>query len=451
MAQQPPGPPPLAVPMPVLQGQPMPAIIDTRRHLQVISASDGIAQRFKDKVPQKLECIAHWLRSIRASFKRIGYGVHWLDRVQVDGPGQPAQIVSVTVPMTVVFDFPNPASVRQRVVLPGGRIVFLPVPQDVLNEISSQIYNFVLPLIERQNRKLYEGVSEDDGWTLVARIKSTEAELGNYLDLLENKRDDLKCSSFNDYPAFKAAVLQLKLDWQLAIDSSLIDADEDWPLSKVKRFVADHLVPLLGDGIAEWVEKPANRLKTLEETFEEADAIYKAKVRRFKNKRKHASAQLAAIAAGPDPVGDVDDMTDALSAEELQLYTRAAQGSSSRPAQRARQASSTDSDRPPSWLQPMMTAMAATFAQALSHSQQSWRQAPRGDDERGRGRGEATHRGGKGGRGGRGGRRGGRRHRPLPPQQHLHDFDDHFGDEALDDFNARGDDFGLHDARAADE
>ena len=163
------------------------------------------------------------------------------------------------------------------------------------------------------------------------------------------------------------------------------------------------------------------------------------------------SAQLAAIAAGPDPVGDVDDMADALSAEELQLYTRAAQGSSSRPAQRAQQASSTDSDRPPSWLQPMMTAMAATFAQALSHSQQSWRQAPRGDDERGRGRGAAAHRGGRGGRGRGGGRRGRRRHRPLPPQQHLHDFDDHFGDDALDDFNARGDDFGLHDARAADE
>ena len=202
-------------------------------------------------------------------------------------------------------------------------------------------------MIERQNRKLYEGVVEDDGWTLTARIKSTEAELGNYLDLLENKRDDLKCSSFNDYPGFKSAVLQLKLDWQIAIDSSLIDADEDWPLSKVKRFVADHLVPLLGDGIAEWVEKPANRLKSLEQTFEEADAIYKAKVRRLKNKRKHASAQLAAIAADPDPAEGVEDMTDALSAEELQLYTRvAAQGVSPRPARRARQASF--EDRPPS-------------------------------------------------------------------------------------------------------
>ena len=86
MAQPPPGPPPLAVPMPVLQGQPMPSIIDTRRHLQVITGPDGIAQRFKDKVPHNIEGITHWLRGVRASLKRTRSGVHWLDRVQIDGP-----------------------------------------------------------------------------------------------------------------------------------------------------------------------------------------------------------------------------------------------------------------------------------------------------------------------------------------------------------------------------
>ena len=139
----------------------------------------------------------------------------------------------------------------------------------------------------------------------------------------------------------------------------------------------------------------------------------------------------------------IDDMSDALSAEELQLYTRAAQGVSPRPAQRARQASFRDSDRPPSWLQPMMTAMAVTFAQALSQSQQSGRQSPRG-------RGASAYRGGKGGRGGRGGRRV-RRHRPLPPQQHLHDFDSHFGDEAYGDSNEYDDISGFGDAQTASE
>ena len=78
-------------------------------------------------------------------------------------------------------------------------------------------------------------------WALLARIKSTEAELGSYLDLLETKRGDLACASLNEYPSFKAAVAHLRMDWQSAIDNSLIDADEDWPLSKVKQFVADRL------------------------------------------------------------------------------------------------------------------------------------------------------------------------------------------------------------------
>ena len=90
-----------------------------------------------------------------------------------------------------------------------------------------------------------------------------------------------------------------------------------------------------------------------------------------------------------------------------------------------------------------MTAMAVTFAQALSQSQQSGRQSPRG-------RGASVYRGGKGGRGGRGGRRV-RRYRPPPPQQHLHNFDDHFGDEAFDDSNVHDDSFGFDDAHAADE
>ena len=114
---------------------------------------------------------------------------------------------------------------------------------------------------------MYEGVPEDDGWALLARIKSTEAELGSYLDLLESKRDDLACGSLNEYPSFKAAVTQLRMDWQSAIDNSLIDADEDWPLSKVKQFVADRLSPLLGDSIVEWIENTAHRTKSLDDFF----------------------------------------------------------------------------------------------------------------------------------------------------------------------------------------
>ena len=64
MAQHPQIPTPIAIPLPVLQGQPVPDVIDTRCHLQLITGADGIALRFKDRVPGKLEAIAHWIRSL---------------------------------------------------------------------------------------------------------------------------------------------------------------------------------------------------------------------------------------------------------------------------------------------------------------------------------------------------------------------------------------------------
>ena len=318
--------------------------------------------------------------------------------------------------MTVVFDYPDRATVRHTVQLTNGQIIEMTPPNDVLDEISSHVYNLIVPLIKRENRKLYEGVPEDDGWALLARIKSTEAELGSYLDLLESKRDDLACGSLNEYPSFKAAVTQLRMDWQSAIDNSLIDADEDWPLSKVKQFVADRLSPLLGDSIGEWVENTAHRTKSLDDFFVVTDAVYKAKVRRLRRRRQNASVQLAALASPQDD--------DGLAAADQQLYARAEQGSSSRPAKRVKFANVEDHrDRPPSWLQPMMTAMAATFAQALAQQQQSWNHAPRTRGDRGdRGRGRGNRRG-RGGRGGGYSGRGGGYDRSRHSQQYLQDSD----------------------------
>ena len=389
--------PPLAHPMPILQGQPLPLIVDHRRHLEIITSSDGIAQRFRDKVPSKLEAISHWIKSVRASMKRTKAGVHWLDQVVVV-QGQPAQTISHTVPMTVVFDFPVKTEVLVNVRLQNGNTVRIAPPADVLDLISSQVYNFVLPLISREDRKLYDGVPEDDGWALLARIKSTEAELGSYLEMLENKRDNLSCTSLRDYPSFRAAVLQLKLDWQSAIDGSLIDVDEDWPMSKVKQLIADRLSPLFGESIGEWVSDVSNRTRTIEQTFEKADAIYKNKMRMLKNKRKFASAQLVHVADAKEEDSD---------AEALQMYPATTHDRDPRRRAPVRQRQSRREDQPPSWLAPMMTAMAATIAQAITSAQHApayspgGARAPRNRAAGGRGgrlgRGKGFHGRGRGG------------------------------------------------------
>ena len=80
MAQQPQIPAPIEITLPVLQGQSVPDVIDTRRHLQLITGADGIALRLKDKVPGKLEAIAHWTRSLRSSLKTAKSGVSTLAR-----------------------------------------------------------------------------------------------------------------------------------------------------------------------------------------------------------------------------------------------------------------------------------------------------------------------------------------------------------------------------------
>ena len=395
--------PPLAHPMPILQGQPVPLVVDNRRHLEIITSTDGIAQRFKDKVPSKIEAIGHWIKAIRASMKRTKAGVHWLDQVVII-QGQPAQVISHTVPMTVVFDFPSRADVRQNVKLLNGNHVQMIPPADVMDLISSQVYNFILPLIDREDRKLHEGVPEDDAWALIARIKSAEAELGTYLELLEARRDDLTCTSLRDYPTFRASVLQLKMDWQSAIDGSLVDADEDWPNSKVKQFISDELASLLGDSLGDWTADVNNRTKTIAQTFERADAIYKTKMRRLKgNKRKLTTAQLASITAMP-PVYDPasEEVAGDLSAEEMQMYSAVKSSRSGTSTSASRSRYNRRDDQPPSWLAPMMATMATTIAQAIvsaqSSSSQSHNDMRRPSYSRGRGRG----RGGRGRGRGRG-------------------------------------------------
>ena len=395
--------PPLAHPMPILQGQPVPLVVDNRRHLEIITSTDGIAQRFKDKVPSKIEAIGHWIKAIRASMKRTKAGVHWLDQVVIV-QGQPAQVISHTVPMTVVFDFPSRADVRQNVKLLNGNHVQMIPPADVMDLISSQVYNFILPLIDREDRKLHEGVPEDDAWALIARIKSAEAELGTYLELLEARRDDLTCTSLRDYPTFRASVLQLKMDWQSAIDSSLVDADEDWPNSKVKQFISDELASLLGDSLGDWTADVNNRTKTIGQTFERADAIYKTKMRRLKgNKRKLTTAQLASITAMP-PVYDPasEEVAGDLSADEMQMYSAVKSSRSGTSTSASRSRYNRRDDQPPSWLAPMMATMATTIAQAIvstqSSSSQSHNDMRRPSYSRGRGRG----RGGRGRGRGRG-------------------------------------------------
>ena len=404
-----------------------------------MSTSDGIAGRFRGKVPSTIDAIGHWVQSLRASVKKSRAGIHWLDRVVVT-PGQPGQIISHTIPLTVVFDFSSPAAVLCEVKLVNGDVVPLSPPHRHLAEVSSLVYNLILPLIDRDNRKFYEGIVRDDGWGLLARIKATEADLGNYLDLLEAKRDKLACGSYTDYITFKAAVLQLKLDWDCAIRAQTIASDEEWPVSKVKQLVVDQLSPLLGDELGVWVATPANANKTVAEMFTQADSIYKVKTRRIKTARSQASAHCAIV---PPNFDNSNDVEDELAVDQAQFFARtnsqrAPRGSAPQqrqpPAKRAR----TD-DAPPSWLAPMMTAMASTFAQVLVQSGVG--RAPRNDGGR-RQRGSPGNNdrrrdqyGNSRARGG--GRNFGGARQFLAQQEHHVEFDLADDDQFFDD----GDDF----------
>ena len=86
----------------------------------------------------------------------------------------------------------------------------------------------------------------------------------------------------------------------------------------MKQFISDELASLLGDSLGDWTADVNSRTKTIAQTFERADAIYKTKMRRLKgNKRKLTTAQLASITAMP-PVYDPasEEVAGDLSAEE---------------------------------------------------------------------------------------------------------------------------------------
>lgn len=219
-------------------------------------------------------------------------------------PNQPAQQIDQIVPFSVVFDSPTATALRVPVLDPAtGIIMMMAPPIDLLQELSSQIYGLTLRSIGYDNRKFYQGIREDDGWQLVRHLRTSQADEGGHYDLLDSQRSSLACSGFADYPAFEAAVLQLKTDFDHAVATGLIRPDEAWPLSQAKNLVSDLLTPLLGTGLADWVLDPANAHVALEGVFDKASSLYKVRVRQMRNKRN--SAQQANVTGEP-PASDPD-------------------------------------------------------------------------------------------------------------------------------------------------
>lgn len=282
-----------------------------RNHLDVVTSKYGINGNFKEHCPGDVQRIPDWLRKLRSSVKSAESGIRWLEmRVLVQG--QAAQQVDQIVYFSEVFDWPSAAQLRIPVLNPhDGQVVLIQPPFDLQRKLSAQVYGLILRLISYDNRKLYQGVPDDDGFAILRHLRVSQANEGGHFDLLDQQRSALSCNGFADYPGFKAATLQLKADFDQAALTGLIRVDEAWPLSQAKNMVADIMQPLLGNGLADWIADPLHLHATLEETFEKASTLYRVRVRQMKHKRPvgqmlHDAQETPAPALGATPHSDLD-------------------------------------------------------------------------------------------------------------------------------------------------
>ena len=193
----------------------------------------------------------------------------------------------------MVFTCPSQHALRVPLTDPAnGRIMHVPPPPDIIAELGTQTYTSLVNLIAFKDRMFYEGVTKNDGWNLVAHLRTCQANEGGQYEFLKEKRESITCPTLAHYPKFKTQVLQMKVDYARAIANRSILPDEDWSLRSAKEFVCDTLQPLLGNGLAEWNADPEHTNQTLAKLFEKASSIYKAKARQLKLQRDGASTFL---------------------------------------------------------------------------------------------------------------------------------------------------------------
>ena len=342
----------------VLQGvaQPLQAVAQykQRKHLDIVSNKSGIAGYFNENCPSRIDEMSNWIKRLRSAIRGAKSGFLWKE-TRVANPNLAPEVIDQVVPMTIVFDFPTMAAVRVK--CPPG--MFAP-PPEVLHELSSQIYSVILPLISYADRRLHQGVMDDDGWALLRSLKATMHKEGDALDFLESERDALKCDTLSDYPTFRAGVAQLKSDWDKAVADGTVDSDETWSTKACCKFVATTLQHLFDAALSDYVEDPHRTGSLLlEDTLKEASALYKVRVERLRKRKLDGISTLLAQEHDDD---DADDTAAALFAS-----------SSQPPRKRAAAQGSLHRSGDFSWIVPlMMPAMVAAAAQY----QQGWAPPP---------------------------------------------------------------------------
>ena len=176
--------------------QALPALpaVPLHNHLDVVTSKYGINGNFKEYCPGDVQRIPDWLRKLRSSVKNAESGIRWLEmRVLVQG--QPAQPIDQIVHFSEVFDAPTAAQLRIPVHNPpNGQLILTPPPLDLLQKLSVQVYGLVLRQISYDNRKLYQGVPEDDGFALLRHLRVSQADEGGHFDLLDQQRSALSCN-----------------------------------------------------------------------------------------------------------------------------------------------------------------------------------------------------------------------------------------------------------------
>ena len=251
-------------------------------HLQLTGNRDGILGRFKMQCPREKSRIPDWMKKMCNAIRSARSGLRWKGVVNpAPGLGLLPIAVDEIIPFTVVFTCPSAMALRIPIRNPAnGVIMHFAPPADVLNELSAQIYTTVVNLIDYENRTYYQGITRDDGWELIKHLQTCQADEGGQYELLKAQRSALRkaCPSLSDYPTFKTACLQLKIDYEQAIRSRLISPDEDWSDKDSKLFVCDVLRPHLGRDLAVWDSDPGNVYCTLKDLFVKASSIYKVEV-----------------------------------------------------------------------------------------------------------------------------------------------------------------------------
>jgi hypothetical protein len=244
---------------------------------EMVEARKNQIADFREPCPKDPTLIGEWLKSMRGALGLSQAGVRWQEAVMIarlHNPGFATVHVDELVSLQMVFDLRPPYTYptwTYRDTMNFRRTVTL--PENIMARVSKTVYAFVKSKIPTELRRYHFGVAEDDGFGLIAALRKLECGEAEQIDILEARRQALKCPELKSFPDFKADLQQLHQDWIMAANRGTIVPSDALSPRKLREILTSCLSDVL-PSFDTWLADPEHKNKDFITHLNKATSLY---------------------------------------------------------------------------------------------------------------------------------------------------------------------------------